>query len=71
MPKKYLVEWAINIDEEDGGVDPRSAAEAALRIQRDPESIATVFVVTDEQAGERTMVDLMDDVLEPFNVGPA
>ncbi len=36
---KFRVTWEIDIDPE----SPRQAAEQALRIQRDPESIATVF----------------------------
>lgn len=41
MPE-YRVEWSIDIL----AGSPRKAAEQALAIQRDPESIATVFDVT-------------------------
>lgn len=54
--KEYIVCWAINLDAE----SPREAAEKALRIQRDPASIATVFVVYGEQGNEIT-VDLSDE----------
>lgn len=37
----YLVTWTIEIDAN----SPREAAEEALRIHRDPNSIATVFRV--------------------------
>jgi hypothetical protein len=38
---KYRVTWEIDLD----ATAPRAAAREALRIQRDPESIATVFGV--------------------------
>jgi hypothetical protein len=38
---EYLVTWTINIEAE----DEAHAAQQALAIQRDPESIATVFEV--------------------------
>jgi len=38
----YLVKWEIDIDAD----SPHEAAEKALAIQRNPESIATVFEVT-------------------------
>lgn len=37
----YTVSWVIQLDAD----SPRDAAEQALAIQRDPESIATVFTV--------------------------
>lgn len=37
----YRLEWYIDIEAD----SPREAAEIALGIQRDPESIATVFTV--------------------------
>ena len=43
MTITYHVEWTIDI-EADG---PAEAAERAREIQQDPESIATVFRVTD------------------------
>ena len=42
----YRVTWTIDIDAE----DHTEAAEKALEIHRDPESIATVFEVTDLSA---------------------
>lgn len=43
VARTYLVTWEIDIEAD----SPREAAEKALRIQRDPESIATVFAVTE------------------------
>jgi hypothetical protein len=48
---KYLVKWEIDIDAD----SPLEAAKEALRIQRDPESIATVFKVNDR------VIDLATD----------
>ena len=39
--KTYLVTWDIEVD----ALTARGAAEEALRIHRDPESIATIFQV--------------------------
>ena len=49
----YLVTWNIDIEAD----SPKKAAEDALRIHRDPDSIATVFKVCDEK-GESWDVDL-------------
>lgn len=49
----YLVTWEININAE----SPEAAAAKALEIQRDPNSIATVFDVTDED-GRTARIDL-------------
>lgn len=49
----YLVTWAIDINTN----SPEKAAEEALRIQRDPSSMATVFKVGDED-GKLWSVDL-------------
>ena len=40
----YRVTWVIDLEAD----TPQQAAEQALAIQRNPESIATVFDVTDE-----------------------
>ena len=52
MPE-YHVTWEIDLDAE----SPREAAEKALHIHRNPESIATVFDVTDE-TGHTERIDL-------------
>ena len=39
--KQYKVTWEIDLDAR----SPRAAAKEALRIQQDPDSIATVFEV--------------------------
>lgn len=44
MKQTYRVRWEIEII----STAPEDAATQALLIQRDPESIATVFSVTDE-----------------------
>lgn len=49
----YRVLWEIDID----AGTPVEAARKALAIQRDPESIATVFDVIDKR-GKRVRVDL-------------
>lgn len=42
--KEYHITWSIDIDAD----SPREAAELALKIQRDTESLATWFSVNDE-----------------------
>ena len=49
----YRVHWEIDLDAD----SPREAAEQALTIHRNPESIATVFDVTDE-TGHTEHIDL-------------
>ena len=44
MTGNYYVTWSIEIE----ATSPKVAAEMALEIQRDPESIATIFTVSDE-----------------------
>jgi len=53
---QYKVVWEIDLDAESF----EDAARQALEIQRDSESIATCFIVTDEQ-GHRQDVDLVED----------
>lgn len=55
--KEYLVRWVMDIEADDA----RDAAEAALAFQRDPQSIATVFAVTDKKTGKITTVDLTEN----------
>jgi hypothetical protein len=52
MPE-YRVTWEIELDAD----SPREAAAKALAIQRDPDSVATVFDVIDE-TGNRERIDL-------------
>jgi len=54
---QYLVRWEIDI-EADG---PQEAAEKALAIYRNPDSIATVFDVYDQSRGGKIPVDLTPD----------
>jgi hypothetical protein len=60
--KEYRVTWEIDIDAD----SPEEAAQKALDIQRNPESMATVFDVfePDEEANDNAKhfrVDLMED----------
>lgn len=53
----YRVMWEIDIEAE----TKREAAEEALRIQRDPDSIATVFMVRDRVMPYETIaIDLRE-----------
>jgi hypothetical protein len=52
----YLVTWDIDIDAD----SPKEAAEKALVIQRDPESVATVFRIEDDDRNSHT-VDLDEE----------
>lgn len=54
--QQYLVTWEIDIV----AATPAEAARKALAIQRDPDSIATVFDVADKE-GSVTRVDLSDE----------
>lgn len=55
--KRYRVEWAIDIEAK----TPREAAEIARKIQLDPDSLATVFDVTEhDTAGDAARVDLLE-----------
>lgn len=58
-PTEYLVTWEMQIDAD----SPREAAEEALRIHRDPTSIATCFkvAVVGAVAGAGVIVDFYDD----------
>jgi hypothetical protein len=59
MPE-YTVTWVM------GGIDaesPREAAEKALTIHRNPESIAVVFTVTQEGPGGRIIHEEEIDLL--------
>jgi len=51
---KFRVMWGLEID----APSPAHAADEALKIQRDPESIATVFAIEDLETGQQYMVDL-------------
>lgn len=54
MPE-YLIEWTIELDAE----SPEDAARAALAIQRDPDSLATMFKVYGED-GKYVVIDLAE-----------
>lgn len=52
MPE-YRVVWSIDLEAD----NPAGAALLALSIQRDPDSIATFFEVTDNREGDMVGVD--------------
>ncbi len=55
--KTYHITWEIDIDAE----TPREAAEQALEIQRDANSLATVFSVKEfDSDDDATQIDLLD-----------
>jgi hypothetical protein len=51
---EYQVNWFVNLDAD----DPRQAAVLARQMIQDPESIATLYQVTNEETNEMTVVDL-------------
>lgn len=55
----YYIEWSIDLE----AAAPREAAQEALKIMRDPFSLATVFRVYDED-GNPIQVDL-EEAQEP------
>jgi hypothetical protein len=58
MPE-YRITWEIQITAD----SPREAAEQALAIQRDPNSIATVFDVADDDGNiERINLEEIDEL---------
>lgn len=58
--RSYTVTWVINIDAETS----REAAKKALEIQRDQDSIATCFHVSDDQGGDCYEFDLEIEQLQ-------
>ena len=54
--KSFRVSWEIDVDAK----SPRAAAQEALRIQRDPESTATVFSVRET----KSEIPLDDEVID-------
>ena len=69
MSKNYYVTWSIEIE----ATSPKVAAEIALKIQRDPESIATVFMVSDQNGTaaridaakrEKSVEEIIDELVD-------
>lgn len=56
MPE-YLVKWLVDIED---GESVEDAAAKALKMQRNPESIATCFVVKNKETGTTLEVDLFE-----------
>ena len=57
LERHYLVTWRIDSH----AATPQDAAMEALIIQRDPNSVATVFEVKDLGTGVETRVDLEEE----------
>lgn len=53
---RYRVTWVIDLEAD----TPQQAAERALAIQRNPESIATVFDVCDDDGTNPIRIDLLE-----------
>ena len=53
--REYIVTWKIELS----ALSPKDAAELALKTQRDPDSLATVFEVQ-EASDESGQVDVID-----------
>ena len=60
MVTQYVVTWVVDIE----ATNPREAALKAQQMQRDPESIATVFDIENKKSGAKTTVDLLLDDME-------
>ena len=69
MTGNYYVTWSIELE----ATSPKVAAEMALEIQRDPESVATVFMVSDENGAavhidaakrEKSVKEIIDELVE-------
>lgn len=52
--RTYVVEWTIHVDAD----NPEDAAKQALAMQRDPDSTATVFIVTGDDGA--ALIDLQE-----------
>ncbi len=57
MLNRYRVSWSIDLE----AASAEEAARQALAIQRDPESIATVFEVFDDEGTHIARIDLQPD----------
>lgn len=57
---RYRVTWAIDLEDVDLNTRVQ-AAELALRIMRDPDSIATVFEVAEDNGDNPMRVDLGEE----------
>lgn len=53
--KHYLITWQFDVE---GDFTPEEAAAEALRVQRNPLSVATVFNVKDVATGATVTIDL-------------
>jgi len=56
---KYLVTWEIDSD----ASTPKKAALEAFKVQKNPNSIATVFSVLNKETKKKTTIDLENTVL--------
>jgi len=63
--KAFRVDWDIELEAETA----MEAAKEALKIHRDPDSIATVFIVTELKTGDSWQIDLTDRVILEYQKG--
>lgn len=56
MAERYRVQWEIDLEAD----SPEEAAREALRIQRNPESIATVYEIFTDEGVHITRVDITE-----------
>ena len=59
----YRVKWEIDIEAD----SPEEAAKEALKIQRDPDSVATIFDVIDDN-GVTIQIDLNPEWAWQYNI---
>lgn len=58
--KEYLVRWEINV----GARSAREAAELARQIHNDPDTMATIYQVTEGDCGDSVEIDVAEIDLE-------
>jgi len=56
MAERYRVQWEIDLEAD----SPEEAAREALRIQRNPESIATVYEIFNDEGAHIMRVDITE-----------
>jgi len=60
MPE-YRVVWEIELEAD----HPLDAAKEAFSAMQDPDSLASVFTVMDQETGQKTLVDLKSEDVGP------
>jgi hypothetical protein len=62
---QYCVRWEIELEAD----SPMDAAQEALRIHRDPESIATIFEVRDMDTRVQYAIDVLEGTITTHTPG--